>query len=524
MFNPGMGLDGIASYLEHAGTDAAGGDELGTEAGQTKAHGLEGADTAEGSDEADIDVAEQRRRALEALSGTDISASQSTSGAEPRMDDRRLGAAPNKRQSRMIPTPSKTKTLSGMPPPSALGRTSSVRKTAIGAPAVKDRSSRIAPPSAASAAVGRSHLRNASNVSTSTRPLSRSNTATPSSARPPSSASVTSQTSQAKTARQESGLKRNSSTTDRNHSRTASALPALQLRPQFSTYQQHYSPKKSFAPKPPTSSYLPSAPTAKTVSVATSPLNSPADASIAGSETSRQQIELLQLHLLHASALPCLKQFEASAEAKFRKRFECLSKRCAAVKQKERQTRTAANVAALNDWCAGIGPGGLAENVQILGSVLRELAALSGGPSAGSEHGVGRVDRIVSEFARWLAWVERVWDGRKAEWGKVADGDPSNLDVKDKPFELIEPLGEAWHVEVASVQRKVALLLRELDLMDEPSPGSSVADVVNACRQHLIGTSDELKALRQLSEDAVKKEERWVDYYVSRLDLTTADS
>lgn len=509
MFNPGgFGFDGISEQFDAAERNTTGGAEVGGENGRTigqESRTVEDEDEDEGA----VDVIEQRRRALEALSGGDNKTSQE--GASP-VEVHQSPATKQKRQSRMIPGPSKSK--SAMPPPAGLGRASSVRKATPGN--AGDRSSRIVPPSAAATAGGRSHLRNTSTVGTSGRPLSRSNTTTSTTARPSSSASAASQTSQSRATRPDLGTKRAHSTKDadtsRGHSRTASALPSLQARPQFNTFQQHYSPKKSSAPKPPTSSYLQSS-TARPINVSTSPLGSPVDTPSAGSETFRQQIELLQLHLLHASALPSLAQFEASAEAKFRKRFEGLSKRSAAVRQKEREARTARNVAALNDW--GVGA---AENLQVLGSILRELSTLSGS-GVRSEAGTGRHDRIVSDFARWKAWVEDVWHGRE-------EADSGNADEKGQAggakFELIEPLGESWHVEVGAVQRKVALLLRELDGLDEPAPGSSVAAVVDACRQHLAGTAEELMILRQLSDGVIKKEERWIDEKVSKLDLTVS--
>lgn len=171
----------------------------------------------------------------------------------------------------------------------------------------------------------------------------------------------------------------------------------------------------------------------------------------------------------------------------------------------ERAERTARNVAALRDWGGG-GTGGLQENVRVLSGVLRELAALQDDSigTDGRSRRTGRFDRVVERFARWLEWVEEVWQARQN------DGDD---------MEIVEELPQEWHVEVAALQRKVALLLRELDCLDIPSPGSSVAEVLTSARASLDCMGEELKIMKVLCSAVIGKETAWVNERVDELHL-----
>lgn len=463
----------------------------------------------EGSDSGhNSDVEEQRRGAFEALSGYGSSGQASRAAQVP--------TAVETRQSRMIPGPAKQK--SSMPPPSgSLGRPQSVRRaaTVVGG-GVGDRSSKILPPSAAAAAVSRSHLRNASTVSSTSkapgRPLSRSNSTTPSTGRPPSASSVTNQGSQVRAGAARPGSSSGHSNSTREptaprHTRTASALPSLQARPQFNTYQQHYSPKKNFAPKPPTSSFLPSASATKHASS----LTSSAESAQPSADIVRQQTELLQLHLLHAAATPCLASFERSAERKLRKRFNALAKRCDTVKQGERDARTANNVKALKEWGTASGAGGLTENLQVLGSVMREVAALTGSGNTNNEDkdSAGRFDVAILMFMRWIAWVEEVWGRRTIQSNGSADED----------VDVLQPLEQSWFAEVGALERRAAMLLRELDSLDSPAPGSSVDNVLRSIKEQLVGMNEELRIARKIVDGIMGKEMKWLDERIMNLGL-----
>lgn len=517
MFSPaggGFGFGDFGALSPTRGVESRGFQDLGL---LNEEHGQGGSD---GGEDDGFDVEEQRRRAFEALSGGGSEEQQaSVKGQSGARSIKPPGSTTANRQSRMLPAPVKQK--GSMPPPSGIGRSQSVRRpvTMIGGTA-GDRTSRIAPPSAAAAAVSRSHLRNPSTVSnTSTgsgRPNSRTNTTTSSSSvRPPSASSASSQTSQTRVgARPGSGLMRSNSTKEsatQKHSRTTSALPSLQSRPQFNTYQQHYSPKKNFAPKPATSSFLPSS-SAASKHVSTHALTSPTEPSSVSADLLKQQMELLQLHLLHTEAGPCLASFEASAEQKLRKRFNSLARRYEAVRQGEQHARTARNVMALQEWGAVSGPGGLAENVQVLGSVLREVAALSESRSRrnGEGEAEGRFDAAMAMFMRWIAWVEEVWARRTSNEGNAEGGNG---------FDIIEQLPQSWFADVATLQRRVATLLRDLDALDIPTPGSSIDEIISTMKEQLIGMIEELRVAKKIVEEVMEKEMRWVDEGIAKLEL-----
>ncbi|KAI1180111.1 hypothetical protein F4777DRAFT_599026 [Nemania sp. FL0916] len=101
----------------------------------------------------------------------------------------------------------------------------------------------------------------------------------------------------------------------------AAAASAATRRPAFNTNQKHYTPAKSLAPKPLTSTFLaPPSPSKQPVNVALS------------AETSRLQTELLQLSLLYREANETSTSWHRSAREKLGRRFE-------AVRMEDRELR-----------------------------------------------------------------------------------------------------------------------------------------------------------------------------------------
>lgn len=364
--------------------------------------------------------------------------------------------------------------------PSGLTRASSLRKpagTAVG--------SRMGPPSAAASAVSRSHLRHASAVTGRPPSVSGSTTGP---GRPPSASSI----GHAASTRNDSVRRAGSvsegsrshvlapSATSTTHVRAPSAASALQSKPHFSTYQQHFSPKKNVAPKPLTSSYLPAASVGQRQAASVEPPT-------AG--TALQQAELLQLHLLHLQTTECLSSFMTSAEDKLRRQFEAVRGRCHAVQSREREAMAARNAAALVDW-------GSHERLQVLSDVLRELAVLQS-DAAGS----GRFDKVVKTFAGWCEGAQDIWEMRDLNQG----------------FGVAEPMPDEWHTEAAVIERKVKHLLSELGSLDAPSPDSSAADIVSTARASLSHMGEELRAMKSLAIAIMEKESAWVDEQIEAM-------
>ncbi|KAL8370264.1 hypothetical protein RB595_000580 [Gaeumannomyces hyphopodioides] len=269
-------------------------------------------------------------------------------------------------------------------------------------------------------------------------------------------------------------------------------------RPAFNTNQQHYSPVKSLAPKPLTSTYL----------APPSPSKLPANVALSA-ETSRLQTELLQLHLLHREAAPASVRWHASARARLADRFAAV--REAAVRADRAETAAAEdlNAAALKAWTTTTAGGGealLEERVQALDAVLCGLWAM-GEPG-------GRYARVVRRFEKWAdtlrAVVERREEGLAAAGGDVV---------------FVEVLDAAWRDECAVLARRldgwrrqlVGLAVRGGELDDNdgqagPAPASSLAAVLGACRELVHDMLAELDVMEQIEREALRQESEWIEH------------
>ncbi|KAL1389781.1 hypothetical protein HDK64DRAFT_268444 [Phyllosticta capitalensis] len=250
--------------------------------------------------------------------------------------------------------------------------------------------------------------------------------------------------------------------------------PAQNLKPTFSTLQQHYSPKKTMEPRKPTSEFI-------------KPSSRPTPDDDVSTDVLALQTELLQLHVLRETSAFTKSQWETSAERALRIQFYEVATAYHSMRKNEGEVQELVNLQALQEWSSGSSKLGLAENVQLLGPVLNELRALT-------DSG-GRYTRLVQEFEQWVAQVEEIWSHREVK----------------QSFDVADSLGEEWKTEVSSLIRKVSLLAREMERIVEPRNGSSIAAVVSQCRSLVKGMSKELQNMRRIEIDVEKREAQFVD-------------
>ncbi|EON63256.1 hypothetical protein W97_02483 [Coniosporium apollinis CBS 100218] len=284
---------------------------------------------------------------------------------------------------------------------------------------------------------------------------------------------------------------------------SASDVPNLS-RPAFSTLQQHYSPKKSTAPKPPI-------PASTTHTASSASISTAANDTASSTPVLRLQAELLQLHLLHASSANILQQWSQSAERALQSRFNAVGGQWKRMRQREREVTEQTNLHALLEWgksgTASFG-GGLGENVAVLGGVLQELWVLTEGSDGG---GGGRYVRLVGGFESWLAWVQEIWEGR----GKGGDEGESGVELVDA---VANGLGDAWKEENRALERKLGMLQREMEGLTDPAEGSDAARVVRNFRSLLQGCLEELKVMRDVEAEVVVREKGWVEQQLQRVE------
>ncbi|KAI0386131.1 hypothetical protein F5Y04DRAFT_116323 [Hypomontagnella monticulosa] len=264
----------------------------------------------------------------------------------------------------------------------------------------------------------------------------------------------------------------------------------LTNRPAFNNHQQHYSPAKSLAPKPLTSTFL----------APPSPSKLPANVALSA-ETSRLQTELLQLSLLHRDAPAVDTEWHASARAKLGVRFARAAADNESLLALERRGVEARNVAALARWGQNSGSRsrlGLEEKIQILDEVLNGVWAL-GEPG-------GRYARAVAEFEGWAERMAGIISAQR-------NGDVEAL-VEGEEVRFLGDLDCGWMHDCVSLTRKLEgwqAALQDLGDIEDDDSSSGLARMVAGCRALVHDMLAELTVMQQMEREAALAEDAWIE-------------
>lgn len=267
-----------------------------------------------------------------------------------------------------------------------------------------------------------------------------------------------------------------------------SQLPSSS-RPTFSTFQQHYSPAKTALPKPP----VPTSKFAKTAP------NFEQDASVPF-DVALQQIELLQLSLLHETSAQTTRQYTDDAKRKLGKKHAKLRKDFEAICAAETAQQKVANLKALQAWCPD--PTLLAGNLQTLARVHKDVVAIT--------HPESRYTELLHVFEDWAASAE-------TKISSPAGG-------------FVEPLPGPWREAHASTALKIRSLQREMSALPPLPEQNTEADVetslrviLSSCRSLVDGILRELDVMGKLEKELLGQESARIDGAVGALSLTEKD-
>ncbi|KAI8959404.1 hypothetical protein F5Y11DRAFT_333255 [Daldinia sp. FL1419] len=394
--------------------------------------------------------------------------------------------------------------------PRPLGRASSTRQPASSSTTTgtttsnrsasttvsRPRSSGGPPPTASNRPIG--HSRSKSTITnltaaTTLRPATQSRisqTSSTSSGRTsPTTSTITTATSKAPTRQTRSQTHARTKSVSQPSTTSSSTAPAQQpvSRPAFSTLQQHYSPAKSLAPKPLTSTFL----------APPSPSKLPANVAISA-ETSRLQTELLQLSLLHRDATAVDSEWRSSARQKLGARFARLNADHDALVKLERHGVEARNIAALVRWGrSNRSKLGLEEKVQILDEVVNGVWQL-GEPG-------GRYQRVVSDFEAWVGRMSSIIAAQRT-------GDVDGLIAGDE-VQFLGDLDRSWARDCEGLLRKLEKWktdLRDLGDVEEEDSGTGLAKMLRGSRALVDDMLAELAVMGQIERDAARMENDWI--------------
>ena len=280
-------------------------------------------------------------------------------------------------------------------------------------------------------------------------------------------------------------------------------------KPQFNTFQQHYSPRKPSKPSSSTTA------TAKTVSPPDP------DLLLASSrpEIAALQTELLQLHLTHSSSIQTQTQWKISAEKQLQQRYKSVAGTYRSVLSSERDAQRHINIKALRDLSDNSnrhsgGRHDFTEQLQILSRTVQDVADLT-------DPRGGRYTSVLREFEEWIEGFNRL------------RGDGNLQHDADVTADFIAPIGRDWQAEISRLNTKLDLCLRDLQSLDvdieheqknrddgESVSSSSSSALCRAVRGHtalVFSMIEELETIWKIEAEVVRVERERVREAVDRI-------
>ena len=231
----------------------------------------------------------------------------------------------------------------------------------------------------------------------------------------------------------------------------------------------------------------------------------------------RLSTEVLQLQLLHSSALRVLPEWERRADTSLRRYFADTATAYKTTCEHEHAAQSLINQLALQSWCLGDadkhssnetaddGHGDVTadttDNIALLITILDELPALllSG---EGNSYAC-----IVSTFDGWIKQIQEGW--------RVRDCESSLSDITSRPPSLssssysppnVRPLPQSWHSNLAHLNRKIEALVQSMRELDSAPEGSTLAEVLRRCKIFLVNVTDEIREMSELVEGVYASE------------------
>jgi len=209
-------------------------------------------------------------------------------------------------------------------------------------------------------------------------------------------------------------------------------------------------------------------------------------------DVAKQQVELLQLSLLHQASQKASRQYETSAKSKLSKKHAKLRKDYETIRTAEQEQQRITNLSALDMWCPDAAL--LAEALQVLSKVYAEVSAFTDAD--------GRYAQLVMLFEEWFENAEPRL--------------PSNNLTSP-----IEALPEEWKKAHASLALRLRALQRDLQMLPPPPKSEaqpSSLELVYACCTSLIdGALRELAMMHKLEKEIFKREKTRVEDEVKAL-------
>lgn len=214
-----------------------------------------------------------------------------------------------------------------------------------------------------------------------------------------------------------------------------------------------------------------------------------------------EQIELLQLSLLHQTSAQVLLGYEASAKRQLGARHARLRKDFEGIRVQEQQRRRLVNLVTLESWCPN--PALLAEHLQTLSRVTSDLRSHT---ESGS-----RYSEMTEAFEKWAS---------AAETALLDDENPAHF---------IEALPDSWRAVHTALSLKLRSTQRDLSSLPPLPPNSapemapSLQVLLENCSSLVDGILKELELMTKLQKEVLQRGKERINEQIEAL-VSSADA
>ena len=253
-------------------------------------------------------------------------------------------------------------------------------------------------------------------------------------------------------------------------------------RPQFSTYQQHFTPRKH--------------------NLQLEPVKMPQSTTQTGMDFNHimaLQNELLQLQWMFLSSRRTLKAWAESGSRKIKEQQEKHAQDACNVKSIERSQQDLVNGAALRDWLAKDQNQQWLNKVESLSQCVQTLTDLT--------QPYDRLSDVMNQFEAWYEITRNILDGRSG-------------DSQREEFRCIRPLGQPWAETVAALVQAFESCLRNLEQLGGGDGSSGLGLVLDGHTRFNKTVLEELDAMQLIHSTVLKQENDWIRIELSDILLT----
>lgn len=252
------------------------------------------------------------------------------------------------------------------------------------------------------------------------------------------------------------------------------------LKPNFSTYQQHFSPRKPQARSPALQTKI------DTLEHSNA---SPQEAFY----SSRLQDELLQLSLVHLPSRRTLYDFERSVKEKLALAAHELDKEYEVVSALETECQKSVNARALFIWLQDENPDLKDSKVQDLSFCIRELTELRGNGCL--------FEQLMTEFAQWLENAQKVIP--------MLSEDMMSLESDNDNVLFLGPPGVPWWQGIDECSTRLALCQKLLTGLGKAEPDTGIGIVLSRHRRLAAVMLDKIHTAQDIINAVTASQEQF---------------